>query len=73
MFNFEMASNMKDVRQIIDFKILGQIMLSIILGGLIGLVIELWRGTHNAVLICAIGSGIAALWRHRNNKKVTTN
>ncbi|MFN0188006.1 MAG: hypothetical protein ACKVQV_04835 [Bacteroidia bacterium] len=57
----------------IDFKILGQIMLSIILGGLFGLAIELWRGTHNAVLICAIGAGIAALWRHRNNEKVSTN
>lgn len=48
-------------------------MLSILLGGFIGLVIEFWRGTHNAVLICAIGAGIAAIWRHRNSKKLTTN
>ena len=64
---------MKELRQIIDFRILGKIMLSILLGGLIGLVIEFWRGTHNAVLICAIGAGIAAIWRHRNSKKLTTN
>lgn len=62
---------MKDVRQVIDFKILGHVMLSIVLGGLIGLGIELWRGTDNAVLICAIGSGMAALWRLRINKKIS--
>jgi hypothetical protein len=64
---------MKELSQLIDLRILGKIMLSILLGGLIGLVIEYWRGTHNAVLICAMGSGIAAIWRHRSSKKLTTN
>ena len=57
---------MKAVRQIVDIKFIGQVMLSILLGGLIGLVIEYFTKSHNAVLVCAIGSGVASIWRLRN-------
>ena len=59
---------MKAVRQIVDIKFIGQVMLSILLGGLIGLVIEYFTKSHNAVLVCAIGSGVASIWRLRNVK-----
>ena len=59
---------MKAVKQIVDIKFIGQVMLSILLGGLIGLVIEYFTKSHNAVLICSIGSGVASIWRLRNVK-----
>jgi len=62
---------MKEQRQIIDIKFIGQVMLSILLGGLIGLLIEHFTKSHNAVLICAIGSGVASIWRLRNKKPRT--
>jgi|GEM_PF-6509840 len=59
---------MKAIRQIVDIKFIGQIMLSILFGGLIGLVIGYFTKSQHAILICAMGSGIASIWRLRNVK-----
>ena len=56
----------------IEKKLITQILLSIIIGGLIGFCIDLWRGNHLAVFLCAMGGGVAAIGRLRRQKSTST-
>jgi hypothetical protein len=59
---------MKILNLTIDAKFVGQVLISTLLGGLIGLGIELWRGNHLAVFLCAVAAGTSAIWRLRKQQ-----
>lgn len=59
---------MKILGLTIDAQFVGKVLISTLLGGLIGLVIDIWRGNHLAVFLCAVGAGTAAIWRLRKQQ-----
>lgn len=54
---------MKILGLTIDAKFVGQVLISTLLGGLIGFGFSLCLGNNLAVFLCAVGAGIAAIGR----------
>lgn len=52
----------------IDARFIGQVLLSTLIGGLIGFGVEVWRENHLAIFICAVATGTSTIWRLRRQQ-----